>query len=200
MRCRRLLLRPGGRRLHPAAPEGGLRRRGAGALLRRRRQPVPPRRPVQRRQVQRVRLGFSAARELYALNPKSWRACHDRIARAFRESGSVSGALRPGALVPGFCRAAQPSKNVARRRGNHATREVSPRRRYQERGRKTTAAFGARLSEVPLAMPEMCCALYLQAAGYLRQVGAPFLQCCKPCLNREPADERTPFLSPRIAD
>ena len=41
---------------------------------------------------------------------------------------------------------------------------------YRERGEKTTGAFADRLKELPLAMPQMCCSLYLQAAGHLRQV------------------------------
>jgi len=41
--------------------------------------------------------------------------------------------------------------------------------RYRERGERTTGAFADRLKQMPLAMPQMCCALYLQAAGHLRQ-------------------------------
>jgi len=40
---------------------------------------------------------------------------------------------------------------------------------YRERGERTTGAFADRLKQMPLAMPQMCCALYLQAAGHLRQ-------------------------------
>lgn len=45
-----------------------------------------------------------------------------------------------------------------------------PGRRYQERAEKTAAGFAARLQEMALAMPQLCCALYLQAIGHPRQV------------------------------
>lgn len=44
---------------------------------------------------------------------------------------------------------------------------------YQERAEKTAAGFAARLQEMALAMPQMCCALYLQAVGHPRQVCHP---------------------------
>jgi hypothetical protein len=42
--------------------------------------------------------------------------------------------------------------------------------RYLERGRQTTSAFAGQLEQLALAMPQMCCAMYVQAAGHLRQV------------------------------
>ena len=44
--------------------------------------------------------------------------------------------------------------------------------RYREKAEKTAAGFAERLQEMALAMPQMCCALYLQALGHPRQV------CC----------------------
>ncbi len=43
-------------------------------------------------------------------------------------------------------------------------------RRYRERGVKTASAFAGQLEQVALAMPQLCCSLYLQAAGHMRQV------------------------------
>ncbi|KAK9808898.1 hypothetical protein WJX72_005964 [[Myrmecia] bisecta] len=43
-------------------------------------------------------------------------------------------------------------------------------RTYEERAAAVAAAFGERLEEMPLALPQMCCSLYLQALGHLRQV------------------------------
>lgn len=48
--------------------------------------------------------------------------------------------------------------------------------KYREKGQKTAAAFAERLQETALAMPQMCCSLYLQALHHPRQViiaGAP---------------------------
>lgn len=48
--------------------------------------------------------------------------------------------------------------------------------RYREQAVKTAAGFVERLQEMALAMPQMCCALYLQALPHARQViisGAP---------------------------
>lgn len=42
--------------------------------------------------------------------------------------------------------------------------------RYRGKAQRTVAAFTQRLQEVALAMPQMCCALYLQALGQPRQV------------------------------
>ena len=42
--------------------------------------------------------------------------------------------------------------------------------RYQERGRQTTSAFAGQLEVLAQAMPQMCCAMYVQAASHLRQV------------------------------
>lgn len=44
--------------------------------------------------------------------------------------------------------------------------------RYKERGRRTTSAFAGQLEQVALAMPQMCCAMYVQATSHLRQVTA----------------------------
>ena len=41
---------------------------------------------------------------------------------------------------------------------------------YRERGVATTSVFSRRLEEVALAMPQMCCSMYFQSAGHLRQV------------------------------
>ena len=37
-------------------------------------------------------------------------------------------------------------------------------------GQRTAAAFAERLQEMALAMPQMCCSLYLQALHHPRQV------------------------------
>jgi uncharacterized protein YyaL (SSP411 family) len=42
--------------------------------------------------------------------------------------------------------------------------------RYQERGRQTTSAFAGQLEVLAQAMPQMCCAMFVQAASHLRQV------------------------------
>ena len=42
--------------------------------------------------------------------------------------------------------------------------------RYHEQAEKTAAGFVERLQEMALAMPQMCCALYLQALAHPRQV------------------------------
>lgn len=42
--------------------------------------------------------------------------------------------------------------------------------RYRERGVKTTSAFAGQLEQVALAMPQMCCSMYIQASSHLRQV------------------------------
>lgn len=45
-----------------------------------------------------------------------------------------------------------------------------PGQRYHVKAQKTAAAFTERLQEMALAMPQMCCALHLQALGHPRQV------------------------------
>lgn len=42
--------------------------------------------------------------------------------------------------------------------------------RLRKRGVATTAAFAQKLDEMAVAMPQMCCSLFLQSAGHLRQV------------------------------
>jgi hypothetical protein len=42
--------------------------------------------------------------------------------------------------------------------------------RYHEQAERTAAGFVERLQEMALAMPQMCCALYLQALAHPRQV------------------------------
>lgn len=42
--------------------------------------------------------------------------------------------------------------------------------RYRKRGVKTTSAFAGQLEQVALAMPQMCCSMYIQASYHLRQV------------------------------
>jgi hypothetical protein len=46
-----------------------------------------------------------------------------------------------------------------------------PGGRFRERARRATAGFATRLEEMALAMPQMCCSLYLMAGGCPRQVG-----------------------------
>ena len=42
--------------------------------------------------------------------------------------------------------------------------------RYKERAEATAGAFQERLADIPLALPQMCCSLFMAAAGHLRQV------------------------------
>eukprot|EP00208_Stichococcus_sp_RCC1054_P002857 CAMPEP_0206140746 /NCGR_PEP_ID=MMETSP1473-20131121/10535_1 /ASSEMBLY_ACC=CAM_ASM_001109 /TAXON_ID=1461547 /ORGANISM="Stichococcus sp, Strain RCC1054" /LENGTH=783 /DNA_ID=CAMNT_0053535017 /DNA_START=195 /DNA_END=2546 /DNA_ORIENTATION=+ len=42
--------------------------------------------------------------------------------------------------------------------------------KYRDRGVATTSAFGELVDEMALAMPQMCCSLYLQSIGHPRQV------------------------------
>ena len=58
--------------------------------------------------------------------------------------------------------------------------------RYRERGERTTGAFADRLKQMPLAMPQMCCALYLQAAGHLRQARRVPIRDLNGCAPRVP--------------
>ena len=45
-------------------------------------------------------------------------------------------------------------------------------RELRRRAEKAVSAFGERLEEVPLAMPQMCCCLHLLELGHPRQVGS----------------------------
>jgi len=53
----------------------------------------------------------------------------------------------------------------------HTSRLSRQPNRYREQAEKTAAGFVERLQEMAMAMPQMCCALYLQALSHPRQVG-----------------------------
>lgn len=52
----------------------------------------------------------------------------------------------------------------------HAADWSDRQRRYRKRAERTAGAFQERLSDIPLALPQMCCSLFMTAAGHLRQV------------------------------
>ena len=60
--------------------------------------------------------------------------------------------------------------------------------RYHEQAERTAAGFVERLQEMALAMPQMCCALYLQALAHPRQVTCQSVCSDKPVF-------LTPFVS-----
>lgn len=108
------------------------------------------------------------------------------LANLWRLAGLCGTEVRsPGALASGQCAAAAPGALLP------AASTLPPcscapqeAKRWRERAAQCAAAFGERLAEAPIALPQMAAALHLLTLGHPRQVhwGAAAARCDDACM------------------